>query len=552
MMKLIDAVIILDKDKKIESLHSNNQYFKEFYANLLKLHIKESIFSVIDIDLNKESGIATWNDEFFYYEIIEPDSDHTYIFIKKNIPESIILEKTLDYIYDGIQIYDQNANIVYFNSASKLISLENENQQILGKHLTDVFSNVDEKYSTVLTTLQTSSPVINRCDTFKTNSGNIVTTINSGYPIFFDNKLIGTTIIERDMGSLKKNFEKLENMKELITEQISSSSKNSLKNRYSFDDLIGANPLFLETVNLAKKVSKQECNVLIYGETGTGKELFAQSIHQSSSRSNKNFLALNCAAVPDTLIEGILFGTTKGAFTGSLDRAGLFEEAQGGTLFLDELNSMSLAMQSKLLRVLQDGVFRRVGGKENISSNVRIISSCNEDPFILTKNNILRKDLFYRISTVILEIPPLKKRTSDIIPLVDHFIKQLGHKYLKKITHISDDVVNILEGYSWPGNVRELMHAVEYSLNIIDYNSFNIDHLPKHLLSNVNKNDSNNNLSRVDIFNNSLEYIMNDYEHDIIKAVLDYNGSNITKSSDSLGIKRQSLQYRIKKYGIII
>lgn len=158
---------------------------------------------------------------------------------------------------------------------------------------------------------------------------------------------------------------------------------------------------------LAKRVAGQDSSVLLVGETGTGKEIFAQSIHRSSPRSGKKFLAINCAAIPDTLIESLLFGTQKGSFTGSEDKAGYFEEANGGTLFLDELNSMSLTMQSKLLRVLQENTFRRVGGSRDLKLDVRIISSCNEDPFRSISENQFRRDLFYRLSTVMIELPPL-------------------------------------------------------------------------------------------------------------------------------------------------
>jgi arginine utilization regulatory protein len=305
-----------------------------------------------------------------------------------------------------------------------------------------------------------------------------------------------------------------------------------------------------------KKISTQDCNVLIYGETGTGKEMFAQSIHEESRRKDKKFLAINCAAVPETLIESTLFGTTKGAFTGSVERAGLLEEVNGGTLFLDELNSMSLSMQSKILRVIQENRFRRVGGEKDIDIDVRFISSCNENPYKITESNLLRKDLFYRLSTVILEIPPLKNRIDDIETLIKYCLKQYQHKYLKRISHIDESVIAILKSYNWPGNVRELFHIVEYALNVIENDTWKISHLPKYITDSYNENSENMDSSNFEepsgIYKNDLQYIMDNYESKILQKVLEHNGYNISRTADSLGIKRQSLQYRIKKYGIVV
>lgn len=553
-MNLLDAIIVLDKDKKITDIKSISPYFKELYENLLSIYINKPILSVFDIDLSQDIGIVDYNNEYFYYKYVN-FNDIDFVLIKNVIPKSLIFEKVLDTLHDGVHIYDKNAHLIYFNDASKSISLSNESNHHLGRHLTDIFPNVKEQQSTVLTALRNKIPVINRCETFETSSGNITTTINSGYPIFHNDKLLGSVVIERDLNTLKKTYDELESMKDLISDQISKNSYHKPSTNHNFRSLIGKNKLFVDAVNLAKKVSFQNCNILIYGQTGTGKELFAQSIHHSSTRKNKNFIALNCAAVPETLIEGILFGTEKGAFTGSISRAGLFEEADGGTLFLDELNSMSLSMQSKLLRILQDGIFRRVGGSNNIKSKVRIISSCNQDPFELIENNIIRKDLFYRISTVTIEIPQLKDRIDDIELLVNYFIKEIGNRYVKKIDYISKDVINILKNYNWPGNVRELMHVVEYALNIIDGNSLNIEHLPKYIISSTEKSriyEASTDSIDESYLNKDLQSLVDEYENKIIRKVLKHNGYNITKASESLGIRRQSLQYRIKKFNIII
>ncbi|MGL5314098.1 MAG: sigma-54 interaction domain-containing protein [Peptostreptococcaceae bacterium] len=548
-MKIIDAVITLDKHLCILNVKSSTDYFTKFYEKLFKLHINNSIHQVLEINLNQNNGIFTWNLEQFYYEYITTGYDLSFLFIKKNIPANMIFGKVLDSMYNGVHVYDKNANLIYYNKASSSISLETNEEEVLGKHLTDIFPNINPKYSTILTTLKTKSPVINRCDTFKSSSGKNITTINSAYPILYDNDLVGSWIIERDLSSIQKNISDLTSMKDLITKQ---SSNLPLENEgiiHSFADLKGESTSFKKAIQLAKKVSSQDCNVLIYGETGTGKELFAQSIHKNSKRCKKKFLAINCAAIPENLIEGILFGTTKGAFTGSIDKAGLFEEANGGTIFLDELNSMNLLLQSKLLRFLQDGTFMRVGGKKIIKSDVRIISSCNEDPFYITNNNILRKDLFYRISTIIVNIPPLRDRYGDVELLLNFFIHNLGNKYYKTITHISEDVLQILNNYTWPGNVRELMHVVEYALNTIEESNFELNNLPIHLLKNIDIKPVEDNCE--DTFD-SLQSIMDSYECEVIKKALKHYNYNVSRTAQALDLRRQSLQYRIKKYGIII
>lgn len=199
-------------------------------------------------------------------------------------------------------------------------------------------------------------------------------------------------------------------MQQILLQHLSASLTPIKSTQYTMQDIIGSDPRLVSVKNLACKMALKDINILIQGETGTGKEIFAQGIHNLSSRKNEKFVAVNCAAFPETLIEGLLFGTAKDAFTGSTDKIGLIEEANHGSLFLDELNSMSLSMQAKLLRVLQEKTLRRVGSTKSIPVDVRIISSCNEDAYALSENGTLRRDLFYRLASVVVEIPPLRER----------------------------------------------------------------------------------------------------------------------------------------------
>ena len=292
----------------------------------------------------------------------------------------------------------------------------------------------------------------------------------------------------------------------------------------------------------------------LVGETGTGKEIFAQSIHQASPRRSKKFLAINCAAIPETLIESLLFGTQKGSFTGSEDKAGYFEEASGGTLFLDELNSMSLARQSKILRVIQENTFRRVGGNKDLKLDVRIISSCNEDPFRAIADNQFRRDLFYRLSTVMLELPPLREHLEDLEELVRYHLNATSYQYVHGITEVDPRVYAILRAYNWPGNVRELFHVLDYAQNVADSSIMRPEHLPSYLTKNrtATQHSDEGHVPVIDFSSNTLQSLLEDYEHEIILQALNHCGGNISRTAETLGILRQSLQYRIRKYGIIL
>lgn len=553
-MELIDIIIILDEHNGIISMDWKNEQLKKIYKNTWDTYINRNIESISDIRINKDIRNLYWKDESFMFEELKLPNNHNYLLLKRKDYKEYLYEQSLNKINEGIQIYDKNSCMVFINEASKKISSISDDKKIIGKHLLDLY-DLNEKYSTTLTSLRTKAPVINRFDVFKLKSGVEITSVNTAYPIFDDNNLIGVVTFDQDVNVINKEIEKNENIKKAMLEQ-GISFADKAPDKYHFSDIIGKNRKLLDVVDLAKKISTQDCNVLIYGETGTGKEMFAQSIHEESRRKDKKFLAINCAAVPETLIESTLFGTTKGAFTGSVERAGLLEEVNGGTLFLDELNSMSLSMQSKILRVIQENRFRRVGGEKDIDIDVRFISSCNENPYKITENNMLRKDLFYRLSTVILEIPPLKNRIDDVEILIKYCLKQYKHKYLKCINHIDESVIAILKSYNWPGNVRELFHIVEYALNVIESDTWKISHLPKYITDSYNENNENIDNFSLDepsgIYENDLQYIMDDYESKILRKVLEHNGYNISRTAGSLGIKRQSLQYRIKKYGIVV
>ena len=308
------------------------------------------------------------------------------------------------------------------------------------------------------------------------------------------------------------------------------------------------------------KAARTEIPVLIYGETGTGKELLTQAIHNSSKRRSKPFIAQNCAALPATLLEGILFGTTKGGFTGAVDRQGLFELADGGTLFLDEINSMPIELQAKLLRVLQDGKLRSIGDSQERYVDVRIIAACNINPNIALEQGLIRRDLYYRLNTVTLWIPKLSDRREDILLLTKFFISKYNNKLYRNIQGISKEVENLFLNYNWEGNVRELEHVIEGAINFVETSEIGIVDLPPNLRrfydleekGRVNKEQSNTttflnyDLDEV----KDLNTIIEETEKRVIELALSKCDGNVTKAAKQLGLPRQTLQYKLKKYDL--
>jgi len=249
-----------------------------------------------------------------------------------------------------------------------------------------------------------------------------------------------------------------------LREKICTKSSTIMKSNISrggFDRILGKAEIFQRQIELAKRAAENDLPVLISGETGTGKDLVARAIHESGARRAGPFIAENCGAVPENLLEGVFFGTEKGAFTEAVTRPGLFEEADGGTLFLDELNSMPIYLQSKLLRALQEFSIRRIGGSREIPFDVRLITAVNETPESLMETGRLRKDLYYRINVIRIQLPPLRERKEDIPLYVEYFLKEANEKYGKEAEGFDSPSMDALTKFSYPGNVRELKNMVE-------------------------------------------------------------------------------------------
>ncbi|WP_432666954.1 sigma 54-interacting transcriptional regulator [Wukongibacter baidiensis] len=492
---------------------------------------------ILNIEWKKE----TLKQSKVYLGFISDITDHEHEKIRLSSLEAIV-----DNISEGIVCADTDGKIFIYNKASE--NLEGlSRKDVLGRKNTDVYRITDET-SEFVKVLQTGKPLLGVYGNFLTHKGNYVDISCDYFPIFHNKGIVGVYALTRSTAKmqelLNRTIEIQEQLKSNITKILNPNCK------YNFKDIIGTNKLFKQAVEEAKKAAKSDSSVLVVGETGTGKELFVQSIHEESFRRNEPFVPINCAAIPNALLESLLFGTVKGAFTGAVDSPGLFQQAAKGTLFLDELNSMSLNLQAKLLRVLEEKKLRKIGGKVEIPINCRIISATNQDPLECIKQNTLRKDLFYRLATITVAIPTLRNRKEDIEPLINHFIKKYNQKYNTYVTSISPNLIETFIKYDWPGNVRELEHLIESAIVMAENEKIiSLEHLPSYFYKQFLNAKNPFPASLYQKSGSLSEVLQYAEEQTILQALSAYSG-NVTKAADSLGIARQNLHYRIRKLGI--
>lgn len=316
---------------------------------------------------------------------------------------------------------------------------------------------------------------------------------------------------------------------------------DGISGRFQFLNIIGKSKPMQEVFSLIRRVSKTDANILILGESGTGKELVARAIHYSSLRVDKPFIPIDCTTIPSELMESELFGYERGAFTGAMDRKiGLIEMAQGGTLFLDEIGDLELALEKKLLRFLQEREIRRVGGKNKIQVDVRVLSATNRDIEKEVEQGEFRTDLFYRLNVITIRIPPLRNRKDDIPLLARHYLEYFNKKNKKNIREFDRTVLEIMKNYDWPGNVRELENIVERAVILCSYDSINVECLPCKLQ-----------VIEDEVCEEYNELNLPEMEKRIIKKALDYTSWNQSKAAVLLGISRKQLRTKMKNTGLM-
>jgi two-component system, NtrC family, response regulator AtoC len=322
--------------------------------------------------------------------------------------------------------------------------------------------------------------------------------------------------------------------------------------KFSFDQIIGQSPAIREMLAMAQKVAESEVSsVLLQGESGTGKDLVAKAIHYHSNRAEGPFVAINCAAIPATLIESELFGYEKGAFTDAKARKeGMFEQAEGGTLLLDEIGELELSLQAKLLRVLEEGAFRRVGGLKDIPFDARVIAASNRDLKKESEVGRFRLDLYYRLSVIQIDIPSLRERGDDVLLLTEHYIQSFSERLRKRVTGINSEVANAFRHYNWPGNVRELRNVIERAMILEDDEVITMKYIPRPVSGGLGAAEhfQRDGSGHVELFKLppggvSLEQV----EMSLVRQAIERSGGNQTRAAELLGISRDQLRYRLKK-----
>lgn len=586
------GVLVLDERHRLLWMNKDVRRFFETSGRTFKE------FFPYDIDLTMDQEVMMHDNEGRQYLIrvlclTEEVPCRTVIYLQRpsdfdfSETRHYCLETVLDNVNDGVMISDFDGRIVLYNRAMEALE-ERSRSEMVGEYLWEAYGYKDPEKSEHRQVFRSGVPLTDCFKAHVVKNGRALFTTYSTFPLIRNGEPLGVFSICRNDTKLRELLDETIDLKKQFFLSRESSSGSVQKSgfgkissfrmpmdngtHYTFADIIGDGEATLRAVSEAKAMAVLESNILIVGETGTGKELYAQSIHNYSSRGDRRFIGINCAAIPESLLEGILFGTTKGAFTGALDKAGLFEEAGEGTVFLDELNSMPINMQTKLLRVLQERKFNRVGGANLTTLKCRVICAMNVDPEKAIGEGKLRQDLYYRVAALSLYILPLRERKEDILSLMHHYIRKYNGIIGRNIQLVSDTLKSAMLHYNWPGNIRELEHVVENLMVRADALDSLLEerHLPSHLsgrfLKTANRHmterlfvdeiepeasfDCVDDTAMTAVGDISLNEALNALERSMICSALRQHHGNVTATSKSLGIIRQSLIYRMKRLGI--
>lgn len=429
----------------------------------------------------------------------------------------------LESISDGVFTVDPEWRITSFNRAAEEITGISRHEA-LGRFCSEVFrSNMCETDCALRKTLKNGKPVIGRSGYIIDNEGNRI-------PIS-----LSTAVLKDNSGKVVGGAETFRDLSEL------ESLRNELEGRFHMGDIVSRSPLMQRLFEVIPTIAVSPSTVLLNGETGTGKELIARTIHSLSKRSTGPFVALNCGALPDTLLESELFGYKAGAFTGaSKDKPGRFALAQGGTLFLDEIGEVSPALQVRLLRVLQEHCYEPLGGTSSVTTDARIIVATNRDLTELTRNGTFREDLYYRVNVVRIELPPLRRRKEDLPLLVEQFVAKFNRLHHATVHGMAPEALSLLMAHDWPGNVRELENVIERAFVLCPDGTIDIRHLPDELTLHDSRHAGPD----------TLQGARFQVEAQVIQAALERTGFNRLEAARVLGMHKSTLFRKIRQLGI--
>ena len=448
-----------------------------------------------------------------------------YVELNRKIPLSESLSQIiLNSIVEGVFTVDNDLRITYFNrAAEKITGVKKESA--IGEFCFETFkANICETACPIKKTILEGCNSINqKVNILRFDGKEIPVSINCSALKDENGKVIGGVETFRDLSTIE-------------------ALRKEIEKGYTFEDIVSKNHKLLELFNILPNISESEATVLIQGPSGSGKELFARAIHNLSFRKDGPFIAINCGALPDNLLESELFGYYKGAFTDAQkDKPGRFELAKGGTIFLDEVESLSPSTQVKLLRVLQEKEFEPLGATKSVKTDVRVISATKENLLDLITKNKFRDDLFFRLNIVKIELPSLKERKDDIPHLINHFIELFNYKMGKMITGVSNEVLEYLMNYSFPGNIRELENVIEHAFVMCLDEVIELKDLPHDLIV-IKENDRNGKYN--------IEPLQQS-ECDVIFESLEKHGWNKAEVSKELKLHRSTLWRKMKKYGLL-
>lgn len=443
-----------------------------------------------------------------------------------------LINHLLESIHDGILIADANSIVRYVNAAYTRITGVSRNQ-IVGKRLRDVRPGA--KLPDVI---RTGKPMLG---VLRQENG--VDYVVDMFPIVQEGRVIGGVSIVFDITQVKRLSRELARS-EMLLEGLRNRLSEVHSAKRTFDDIVGRSEALRRVVELAKKAAEGDAPVLISGATGTGKELFAEAIHNASPRASGPFVAVNCACLPANLLESELFGYTEGSFTGARKggKAGLFQTAHRGTIFLDEVGELPLDLQAKLLRVIQNKRVRPIGSTDEVEVDVRIVSATNRKLEDAVRRDTFREDLYFRLNVLRIDIPPLSERTEDIPELVEHILDRISSRWGYKFV-VSQEAMALLLTHDWPGNVRELENALEYAVHMAGRQPIRPEHLPESVVRNAKASRHQGELARV----------RGQAERDAIMALLLKHGFSVQGKravARELGISLATLYNRLREYGI--
>ncbi|MCI8608960.1 MAG: sigma 54-interacting transcriptional regulator [Firmicutes bacterium] len=467
---------------------------------------------------------------------------------------------------DSVMIIDENYIILHAirtNSRVNSKPAHHNHDKYVNKSIFDIFPSIPIKESSYSEARQTKKPVVRYNQNYTDCFGMVCKTNNITIPLLRQGKVCGYVGLSKDITTVNSVIKGQIQVPEVIKGTVDLPPME----KTTFEHIITQDETMMKAIALAKNLASSNGPILIYGETGTGKELFAQAIMNYSNIPRSKIITQNCAAIPENLIEAMLFGTTKGSFTGAENKDGLMKLADDGILFLDELNSLPYHVQGSLLRVLQEGTYRPVGSHHELKSSARIIAAMNMNPRDAITRKQLREDLFYRFSSGIVSIPPLRNRPGDINLYLDYYLNAYRKRSGRFISGYASNLISLLHSYPWPGNVRELRHLIEFMVSNTDSRILSVSDLPAYMVEAVENAAHEAVSSQVkqsvghppvpdmkadvaDLQQMGLsDYMLHIEKKLIAKALYDHRGS-ISHTAEYLKLPRQTLTYKMQKYGL--